>query len=412
MLRRIVLSAAISALLLGQGRSGRADAPKPSAPAVSINVDVSEVPDLKEWAEKAKGIAETWYPIITRDLETEGYTPPTKVTISFKDKMEGVAGTSGDHIDVSARWVREHPDDFGMVIHEITHVVQSYPKYRPSWVVEGIADYIRYWKFEPSSPARRFDPKHSTYRSGYQPAAAFLVWLDETKHKGIIRELNQALRDGTCTEGTIKNLAGKPVDRLWLEFLEARQGGPRKPAAPKGDAASLPSPLGEIGTAPAFALTDSSGQPFTLSSLRGKAVVVSFIFTTCNGSCPATTHNLYRVQQTLKDARLWGKRVEFVSISLDPSRDTPDVLANYARIYNADPSSWHFLTGSPTEVAKVIDSWGMWVKPTPAGSLDHPSRIFLVDPQGKEREIYSLEFLKPENVLEDVKVVLAEGNAL
>jgi protein SCO1/2 len=91
------------------------------------------------------------------------------------------------------------------------------------------------------------------------------------------------------------------------------------------------SPLADIGPAPDVALIDAEQEPFRLARLRGKAVVVSFIYTTCNGSCPATTHNLYRVQQALKEAGLWARQVEFVSISLDPERDTPEVLRRYAK---------------------------------------------------------------------------------
>ncbi len=168
------------------------------------------------------------------------------------------------------------------------------------------------------------------------------------------------------------------------------------------------SPLADIGPAPAVELTDAEGRPFRLDDLRGKAVVVSFIYTTCNGSCPATTHNLYRVQQALKDAGLWARQVEFVSISLDPERDTPEVLRRYAKIYGADPAAWHFLTGPPDQVSRVITSWGMWAKIGPSGVLDHPSRIFLIDPRGRQREIYNLEFLTPEAVLQDVRTVLRD----
>lgn len=167
--------------------------------------------------------------------------------------------------------------------------------------------------------------------------------------------------------------------------------------------------LADIGPAPQVALTDQAGKPFTLSSLRGKAVVVSFVYTTCNGSCPATTLGLFRVQQALRAAGLWRDKVEFVSISLDPARDSPDVLAAYARVYGADPVSWHFLTGPPGRVAAVIRAWGMWAKVGPSGVLDHPSRIFLVDPKGRQREIYNLEFLEPDAVVKDIQSVLAGG---
>ena len=110
-----------------------------------------------------------------------------------------------------------------------------------------------------------------------------------------------------------------------------------------------------------MALIDAEEKPFELDRLRGKAVVVSFIYTTCNGSCPATTHNLYRVQQALKDAGLWGRQVEFVSISLDPARHARGP-ASLRQVYGADPAAWHFLTGPPDRVSRVITSWGMWAK--------------------------------------------------
>ena len=90
-------------------------------------------------------------------------------------------------------------------------------------------------------------------------------------------------------------------------------------------------------------------------------------------------------------------------------RDRPEVLAGYARVFDADTAAWHFLTGPPDTVARVIAAWGMWVKPGPAGTLDHPSRIFLLDPRGHQREIYSLEFLRPAVVVRDVETLLAEA---
>ena len=169
-----------------------------------------------------------------------------------------------------------------------------------------------------------------------------------------------------------------------------------------------PSRLADIGPAPATILVDSSGKPFDLASLKGKAVVVSFVYTTCNGACPATTLSLSRIQKTLEKARLWGTAVEFVSISLDPDRDTSDVLTRYAQLFHADLANWHFLTGSRSEVQSVITAWGMWARIGPAGVLDHPSRIFLLDQKGHEREIYNLEFLKEDTVLADVQWLLSE----
>lgn len=169
-----------------------------------------------------------------------------------------------------------------------------------------------------------------------------------------------------------------------------------------------PSPLADIGPAPRTALTDATGRPFDLASLRGKVVVVSFVYTTCAGVCPGTTQALARVRTALREAKLWGHRVQFVSITLDPARDSPDVLRRYATLFRADDPAWHFLTGRPEEVRAVIDGWGMWVKALPGGALDHPSRVFLLDARGRQREIYNLESLAPQVVLEDVRGLLDE----
>jgi protein SCO1 len=166
--------------------------------------------------------------------------------------------------------------------------------------------------------------------------------------------------------------------------------------------------LADIGPAPHTVLIDSHENSFNLEKLRGKVVLVSFVYTTCSGVCPVTTQALVRVRKKLEEAKLWGKSVEFVSITLDPKRDTAGVLQNYAKLWGADSPEWHFLTGAPDDVSKVVTAWDMWVKSDAQGVLDHPSRIFLIDGRGHEREIYNLEFLKPETVLEDVRDLLKE----
>ncbi|GIW79513.1 MAG: hypothetical protein KatS3mg105_1320 [Gemmatales bacterium] len=168
--------------------------------------------------------------------------------------------------------------------------------------------------------------------------------------------------------------------------------------------------LAVIRPAPDFELTTHDNKPFRFHSLKGHVVLVSFIFTTCNGSCPATTHRMSAIQQELKRRGLLPKRpIHLISISLDPKRDTPDVLRRYMKLYDVDPESWTFLTGTPARVMKVVEQWRMWVRPAANGQLDHPSRIFLVDKAGKIREIYNLAFLKTDWVIEDIQSLLAEN---
>src|SRR5262244_3677619 len=84
-----------------------------------------------------------------------------------------------------------------------------------------------------------------------------------------------------------------------------------------------------IGPAPQFTLTSQDGKPFALAGLRGKAVVVAFIYTECPDICPMLTQKMVEIQDEL--GANFGAKVAFVSISLDPEHDTPEVLKDYAQ---------------------------------------------------------------------------------
>jgi protein SCO1/2 len=165
--------------------------------------------------------------------------------------------------------------------------------------------------------------------------------------------------------------------------------------------------LAVIRTPTDFTLTTQDGKDFRLSSLRGKVVLVSFVFTTCNGTCPATTHRMVLAEEALAKAGLID-RVHLLSITLDPGRDKPAVLRNYVRLYDIDAKHWTFLTGSQKQIDKVLSDWGMWVRAAANGQLDHPSRVFLLDARGRLREIYDLQFFRPRWVREDVQLLLKE----
>ena len=135
---------------------------------------------------------------------------------------------------------------------------------------------------------------------------------------------------------------------------------------------------------------------------------MSFVYTTCGGTCPATTHTLYPGPAGARGGGLWGKQVEFVSITLDPARDTPEVLAGYARVYDADPAAWHFLTGPPDAVARVVAAWGMWVKPGPAGVARPPLADLPARPPGPSARDLQPRVPPPAAVVQDVEALLAE----
>src|SRR5947209_11736269 len=96
--------------------------------------------------------------------------------------------------------------------------------------------------------------------------------------------------------------------------------------------------LAVIQPAPHFTLTTQDGAKLSSSDLKGKVLLVSFIFTTCNGTCPATTHRMSQIQEELKTRGLFkDDRVRLLSITLDPVRDTQEVLRDYMNMYDADP---------------------------------------------------------------------------
>lgn len=193
------------------------------APAIDIELEYADAPDLKEWAEKAKAICEEWYPKICAELASEGFTPPTTTRMVFDPQMRGVAATSRGRIRASATYVRDHPDDYGMMVHELVHVVQSYPnrpKRAPGWIVEGIADYIRFHQYEPGADKSRINSETASYRDSYRTTARFLAWVVRNHDNQIIQKLNASLRNGECDEDKAKELFGGDIDGLWKKFLD------------------------------------------------------------------------------------------------------------------------------------------------------------------------------------------------
>jgi cytochrome oxidase Cu insertion factor (SCO1/SenC/PrrC family) len=178
--------------------------------------------------------------------------------------------------------------------------------------------------------------------------------------------------------------------------------------------------LPRIRRVPAFVLRDTEGRPVNTRSLtRGKVAVVSFIYTACSDrlGCPLASAALKELQTLLAREGLEG-RAMLVSLSFDPERDTPAHLSTYARAFDADPSVWRFLT-APSERAlrAVLDGYGQDRTPIYdergrfTGQFRHVLKVFLVDPAGYVRNVYSVGFLVPQVVVNDIKTILGQGGA-
>lgn len=188
-----------------------------SKQAVAL-VDTNDAPDLKEWGNKAGTLCVEWFPKIASLLPSEGFAAPKQVTLYFDPAMKGVAHAANGRITISAEFVRAHPDDWGMIVHELTHVVQAYPPGGPGWLVEGLADYIRIVKFEPQAPRPNLT-RLASYKDAYKTAAMFLEWVEKQHASGLVVKLNAALRAGKFREELWKEITGKTVDELWGLFV-------------------------------------------------------------------------------------------------------------------------------------------------------------------------------------------------
>ena len=151
-------------------------------------------------------------------------------------------------------------------------------------------------------------------------------------------------------------------------------------------------------TAAEIKLTDHNGQPFQLSSFRGKVVLVFFGFSHCVNECPATMAIIRQALETVGDT---SKDVEVVMISTDPATDTPDSMKEFMERFNP---KFLGLLGTPEELAKSWKDYGVTVLD---GGETHSSFTYVVDKKGELRETFVPD-INPDNVASDLKVLLAE----
>lgn len=151
--------------------------------------------------------------------------------------------------------------------------------------------------------------------------------------------------------------------------------------------------------APEFALVDQDGDSLRAADLQGEVWVASFVFTHCTGVCPLITARMAGLRDSLAADGLLGEEVRLVSFSVDPARDTPEVLRGYAaRFDGGPPSEWAFLTGQPPERIRDMIQEGFKLSAvamspgaadTVAGyQVDHSPRFVLVDREGRVRGTY------------------------
>jgi len=189
-----------------------------------------------------------------------------------------------------------------------------------------------------------------------------------------------------------------------------------------------------LATLPRFSLVDEAGKPFSRDDMLGKVWVADFVFTSCADACPKLQNKMRRIQDRLIPLEQGGQ-IALLSISVDPERDTPEKLRDYAKTFGARPGMWRYLTGEQKEVEKTVVQGfhtAMAKIPVPgweargsasgraeaegrstddphveAFDIMHGERLVLVDRLGRIRGFYDAD--DPDAVLRDARLLTGGG---
>lgn len=165
------------------------------------------------------------YPKLLTKYAADPKTATKKVILKFDPTYDGVAYADSENgiIVISPKWILKHPWDLGVLTHELTHIVQGYPRYDDEtwWITEGIADYVRYeygphqsdWKFADEIKAT------DRYNSGYGVTARFFLWIKQNKNNHVVDILNKQMQQNTYDISVFKEITGKSIEDLWAEYI-------------------------------------------------------------------------------------------------------------------------------------------------------------------------------------------------
>ncbi len=162
--------------------------------------------------------------------------------------------------------------------------------------------------------------------------------------------------------------------------------------------------------APDFRLTDQAGRSVALGDLRGRAVVLTFLYTTCPDFCPLTAEKLRQTYERLgRDA----SKVALVAVSVDPERDDQEAARAFSAAHRMPESGWHLLVGDEGQLAPVWAAYGIGRLPRGAAGtrtvgaaaadvVGHTEALYVIDPQGRERTLLRGDF-QPEALADALK---------
>lgn len=162
--------------------------------------------------------------------------------------------------------------------------------------------------------------------------------------------------------------------------------------------------------APGFSLRDADGRALGLDDLKGRVVVLNFVFATCTDVCPLHSAVIAEVQERV-NARVGTDGVQFVTITTHPEIDTPASLRAYGSAHGLDARNWVFLTSGPerpTETRALAERYGLKFTPLGNGQFVHGVVTHLIDREGVLRARYHGLRFDPETLVDHIKVLAAE----
>jgi len=194
------------------------------------------------------------------------------------------------------------------------------------------------------------------------------------------------------------------ASRSWLESISITEGPVDGMPAP--DVPAEPKPGDRV---PDFVLTNQEGKRIHIGQYRGRALVITFIYTRCPlpDYCPRMSTNLAEIHAAAASDSQLGGRTRLLSVSFDPQFDTPEVLRSYGKIYlgtsrSADFSIWEFATGTPDQVREMAGYFGLSYR-RETDQIVHNLRTALIGPDGRLIQLYRGNDWKPQEVLQQLK---------
>ncbi|MEF3075833.1 cytochrome c peroxidase [Methylobacter sp. Wu1] len=174
-----------------------------------------------------------------------------------------------------------------------------------------------------------------------------------------------------------------------------------------------------LGTAVDGAVLDTEGNEAALHDLMGdKVVLLSFIYATCSdvNGCPLATSVLHKIKSRLKKEPELAKQLRLLTLSFNPEHDTPAMMKQYGQAFQEPGVEWRFLTTrSERQLQPILDSYKQTLEKIYddqgrfTGTFSHILRVYLIDKDKQLRNIYSVSFLQPETLINDIKTVLLAG---